>query len=174
MALGPGRFAPEPPRERPDSPPRRYGVPRRGGTFIDWAHVIERLSSAEGYWIGTVTPGGRPHVVPIWGCFVANDLYLETGAPGTVKNRNLAANPNVFIHLDDVNDVIVVRGLGVEIKPDRDLGEALAAAMRGKYKGYDPTPDSWDGGGMWRVEPESVLAWKAMPTATRWRFQKGG
>ena len=45
--------------------------------------------------------------------------------------------------------------------------------MSGKYKGYDPAPDSWDSGGMWRIEPETVLAWKAMPTATRWRFAKG-
>jgi hypothetical protein len=94
--------------------------------------VIDRLTSAEGYWIGTVTPDDRPHVVPIWGCFVAHDLYLETGAPGTVKNRNLAANPNVWVHLDDVRDVVIVRGRALEIRPDRDLGEALAAAMSGK------------------------------------------
>jgi hypothetical protein len=168
--MGPGRFATEPPRERPDSPPKSYGVPRKGGTFIEWSHVIDRLTSAEGYWLGTVTPGDRPHVVPIWGCFVAGDLYLETGAPSTIKNRNLRANQNVFVHLDDVNDVVLVRGTAVEIQPSRELGEALAAAMGGKYKGYDPTPDSWDNGGMWRVEPETVIAWKAMPTSTRWRF----
>lgn len=164
--MGPGRFGTEPNRERPDSPPPSYGVPRRGGTFIEWAHVIERLTSAEGYWIGTVTPKGRPHVVPIWGCFVADDLYLETGAPGTVKNRNLRANANVFIHLDDVNDVVIVRGVAVEIRPDADLGRALAAAMHGKYKDYEPAPDSWDDGGMWRIEPETVLAWMAMPSST--------
>jgi len=45
--------------------------------------------------------------------------------------------------------------------------------MGGKYKGYDPTPDSWDNGGMWRIEPGSVLAWKAMPTSNRWRFPRG-
>ncbi len=149
-------------------------MPRKGGTFIDWAHVIDRLTASEGYWIGTVTPGNRPHVVPIWGCMVGDDLYLETGAPGTIKNRNLAANQNVFVHLDDVNDVILVRGTAVEIvKPEADLGQALAAAMGGKYSGYDPTPDSWDNGGMWRIEPETVIAWKAMPTATRWRFDRG-
>lgn len=170
MALGPGRFGVEPRRERPDSPPKSYGVPRRGGEFIDWSSVIGRLTDAEGYWIGTVTPDSRPHVVPIWGCFIAGDLYLETGAPGTIKNRNLRSNQNVFIHLDGVNDVVIVRGVAVEIRPSPDLGQALAEAMGGKYDGYDPTPDSWDNGGMWRVEPESVLAWKAMPTATRWRF----
>lgn len=168
--MGPGRFAVEPARERPDSPPRSYGVPRWGGEFIDWAYVIDRLRSADGYWLGTVTPDGRPHVVPIWGCFVGDDLYLETGAPGTIKNRNLAWNQNVWVHLDGANDVVIVRGRGVEVRPSKDLGEALAKGMEGKYDGYDPTPDAWDGGGMWRIDPESVLAWKAMPTATRWRF----
>ncbi|HXG26902.1 MAG TPA: pyridoxamine 5'-phosphate oxidase family protein [Candidatus Binatia bacterium] len=172
-AMGPGRFSVEPPRERPDSPPEGYGVPRTGGEFIDWVHVIDRLTTAEGYWLGTVTPDHRPHVVPIWGCFVAGDLYLETGDPNTIKNRNLRANPNVFVHLDDVNDVVLIRGTAVEIAPSRRLGEALAAAMGGKYSGYDPTPDSWDHGGMWRIEPEAVIAWTTMPTASRWRFGRG-
>jgi len=170
MAMGPGRFAAEPRRERPDSPPKSYGVPRKGGKFVDWQHVVDRLASAEGYWIGTVRPDDRPHVVPIWGCFVEHDLYLETGEPGTIKNRNLARNQNVWVHLDDVNDVVIVHGRAVEIRPDRDLGETLAAAMGGKYKDYRPTPDQWDDGGMWRIDPESVLAWQEMPTATRWRF----
>ena len=120
----------------------RRAAPRR--QFIEWSHVIDRLRAAEGYWIGTVTPGNRPHVVPIWGCFVGDDLYLETGAPDTIKNRNLASNQNVFVHLDDVNDVVIIRGMAVEIRPDPELGEGLAAAMGGKYKDYDPTPDSWD------------------------------
>ena len=47
LIVGSGPFATEPPRERPDSPPKSYGVPRRGGEFIEWSHVIERLASAE-------------------------------------------------------------------------------------------------------------------------------
>lgn len=172
--MGPGRFATEPPRERPDSPPKGYGVPRKGGEFIEWAHVIDRLTAAEGYWISTVTPDNRPHTVPIWGCVVGDDLYLETGDPNTQKNVNLRSNQNVFVHLDDVNDVVLVRGRAVEVvRPDRELGEGLAAAMGGKYAGYDPTPDSWDAGGMWRIDPSSVIAWTTMPTATRWRFPRG-
>jgi len=86
---------------------------------------------------------------------------------------NLRSNQNVFVHLDDVNDVVLVRGTAVEIKPSRELGEALAAAMHAKYPDYEPTPDSWDGGGMWRIEPEAVIAWTTMPTSTRWRFGSG-
>src|SRR3954468_24519619 len=144
--MGPGHFAIEPPRERPDSPPAGYGVPQQGGTFIEWSHVMERLTSAEGYWLATITPGNRPHVVPVWGCIVGDDLYLETGDPATIKNRNLAANSNVVVHLDGVNDTVIVRGRAVEVRPEPDLGAALADAMHAKYPDYEPTPDSWDRG----------------------------
>ena len=49
VAFRRGAFAEEPPRERPDSPPKSYGVPRKGGTFIEWPHVVERLRTASGY-----------------------------------------------------------------------------------------------------------------------------
>ena len=107
-----GPFAVEPTRERPDGPPASYGVPRKGGMFIEWSSVIERLTTAEAYWIGTVMPDGRPHVVPVWGTLFEGDLFLETGSPLTVKNRNLAANRNVVVHLDGINDVLIVRGVG--------------------------------------------------------------
>jgi hypothetical protein len=170
----PGPFRVEPRRERPDSPPRSYGVPRRGGTFIEWSHVIERLTEAEGYWIATVMAGGKPHVVPVWGILFEGDLFLETGAPTTVKNRNLAANRNVVVHLDGVGDAVIVRGTAERIPADPAFRQRLASAMQRKYggpeSGYIPEPDRWDLGSAWRIAPESVLAWRDMPTATRWRF----
>ena len=165
-----GTFSEEPPRHRPDSPPPSYGVPRRGGEFIAWDRVVERIRTAEAYWLATVTPGGRPHVVPIWGVFLDDELYLETGAPDTIKNRNLAANPEVAVHLDGINDAVIVRGVAREVHPERPLGEALASSFTAKYEGYNPAPDSWAKGGLVRVEPRTLLAWQAMPTATRWRF----
>ncbi len=170
----PGPFATEPPRERPDSPPKSYGVPPRGGTFIEWSTVIERLTTAEAYWIGTVMPDGRPHVVPVWGTLFEGDMFLETGSPLTVKNRNLAANRNVVVHLDGINDALIVRGVVERIQPDPEFRRRLAATMKAKYGGqysdYEPEPERWDKGSAWRIAPESVLAWRDMPTATRWRF----
>jgi hypothetical protein len=58
--------------------------------------------------------------------------------------------------------------------PTGGLAGALARAMHDKYHAleplYEPAPDSWDEGGLIEVVPRSVLAWKDMPTATRWRF----
>jgi hypothetical protein len=163
-------FEREPPRERPDSPPASYGVPRRGGAFVDWSHVVERLDRATAYWLATVTPGGRPHVVPIWGVCVDHELYLETGAPGTIKNRNLATNAEVVVHLDDPDDVVLLRGRAIPCAPSTALGPALAAAFHAKYPGYEPSASSWDHGGLVRIEPRTVLAWRDMPSATRWRL----
>lgn len=172
-----GLFDVEPLRERPAGPPPSYGVPREGGTFIDWSTVVDRLTTAEAYWLGTVTPDGRPHVVPVWGILFEGGLFLETGSPATMKNRNLAANRNVVVHLDGINDALIVRGTADRVPTDKAFRHRLAAAMKGKYGGnypdYEPEPDRWDEGSAWQIHPESVLAWREMPTATRWRFETG-
>jgi hypothetical protein len=91
-----------------------------------------------------------------------------------LKNRNLAANRNVVVHLDGINDALIVRGKAERVPADHAFRQRLAAAMKAKYGGgypdYEPEPDRWDKGSAWRIEPESVLAWRDMPTATRWRF----
>jgi hypothetical protein len=79
-----GTFDRPPQPQRPLSPPESYGVPPRGGELVDWDHVVERLRTATGYWLATVSPSNRPHVVPIWGVLVEGELYLETGAPDTI------------------------------------------------------------------------------------------
>lgn len=167
-----GTLSSEPRRDRPDSPPPSYGVPRKGGEWVPWERTVDRLREAEAYWLATVTPGGRPHVVPIWGVVVDDELYLETGAPNTIKNRNLATNPEVLVHLDGINDAVIVRGVARETRPEPPLGEAIAAAFTGKYRGYDPAPDQWDRGGLYRVVPRTILAWLGMPTSTRWTFEE--
>ena len=165
-----GAFGHAPPAERPRSPGVDYGVPTDGGSMIDWARSIERLRTADAYWLATTGPDRAPHVVPVWGVLVNDDLYLETGAPNTKKVRNLGANPAVAVHLDGVNDALIVHGVAVSCKPDADLGNALATAFHAKYSGYAPAAADWDDGGLHRLEPRVMLAWGDMPTATRWRF----
>ena len=165
-----GAFGQAPPAERPRTPDVAYGVPVHGGSMVEWADSVERLRTAEAYWLATTGPDKAPHVVPVWGVLVGDDLYLETGAASTKKVRNLAANPAVALHLDGVNDALIVHGTAVACRPDADLGNALAAAFHAKYAGYEPGAADWDDGGLHRVEPRVMLAWRDMPTATRWRF----
>ena len=81
-------------------------------------HRVERLRTAEAYWLATTGPDRAPHVVPVWGVLVDDDLYLETGAANTKKVRNLAANSAVAIHLDGINDALIVHGTAVACRPD--------------------------------------------------------
>jgi len=165
-----GAFGHALPAERPRTPDVDYGVPAEGGSMIGWSESVERLRTAEAYWLATTAPDRAPHVVPVWGVLVGDDLYLETGAANTKKARNLAADPAVAVHLDGVNDALIVHGIAVACMPDPDLGKALAAAFHAKYSGYEPGPNDWDDGGLHRIEPRVMLAWSDMPTATRWRF----
>lgn len=173
MTSGRGAFADPPRRERPTTPGRSYGVPQRGGKFIDWSFVCERLTSERNYWVATVGPNGRPHAVPIWGVFVGDDLFLETD-PATRKGRSLARNPAVVVHLDDGERAVIVEGRAAPLRPDGEQARRIATAFASKYPGYAPAPDSWSGGGLYVVEPEVVFAWRDMPTATRWRFPARG
>jgi hypothetical protein len=66
---------------------------------------------------------------------------------------------------------VIVFGSAEPFLPDPDTGRLIAAAMHAKYPGYEPEADSWDEGGLFRIEPRTVHAWHDMPTATRWRFR---
>jgi hypothetical protein len=170
----PGAFATQPAPERPTTPDRGYGVPAAGGEMIDWASCVDRLRTANAYWLATVSPNRRPRVVPVWGVMVDDALYLETGAPNTAKVRDIAVNDAIAIHLDGVNDALILHGRAVLARPNSALGLALAAAFKQKYTTYAPSPHDWDEGGLHKVVPTVMLAWREMPTATRWRFPHQG
>lgn len=165
-----GAFAEPSPPERPATPGVAYGVPASGGELRPWDEVFERLRDASAYWLATVSSRTRPHVVPVWGVIVDDELYLEIGSTSTAKARNLEANREIQVHLDGTGDVVIVRGRAQDIVPGPALGAEIAAAMHEKYGDYDPSPTEWDEGGLIRVVPRTVLAWRDMPTATRWRF----
>lgn len=65
---------------------------------VAWPEVIERLTlaasveSPTAYWLATVGPDGRPHVVPVLVVCLDGAVYFCSGA-ATRKGRNLADNP---------------------------------------------------------------------------------
>jgi hypothetical protein len=58
-------------------------------------------------------------------------------------------------------------------KPDPAIAGMVSEGYIAKYKdmGYAPSPEMWDGGGLFIFTPKKVLAWTKFPDdATRWRF----
>ena len=170
MSTSLGAFASPPEAQRPISPPASYGVPPAGGEMMPWSFVTEQLARARNYWIVTVGPGERPHSAPVWGAFVADDLFFET-SPTTRKGRNLARNPGAVVHTESGDDVVIVEGRAAPLHSTPQNLEELVRAFKEKYDGYEPDPDEWETGSLYRVTPTVIFAWRDMPTATCWRFR---
>lgn len=155
--------------------PSGYGLPDDVAGLLDWPQVRARLVESKSYWMATVRPDGRPHVVPRWGVWLDDRLYYD-GSPATVHARNLAGNPACHLNLENGTEAVMIDGTSVATRADADgLGARLAEAF-GKYHqdGYRPEADSWagqDGGGLRVFTPKTALAWFSFPAdATRFRF----
>ena len=150
--------------------PAVYGLPKHNKGLLPWSHVSERMAQAQVYWITTVDPSGRPHATPVDGLWLDDRLYFG-GSQETRRNRNLAQNPAVCVHLESGSDVLILNGEVQELgKEDRELAQRLANASNEKY-GYGTKADDYLAGGTFAFRPQKVIAWKRLfKDATRWEF----
>ncbi len=156
--------SPAPRAEQLDLPPE-YGSPSR---LLDWDVVRRRLEQAPHYWLATVRPDGRPHVVPLDGLWLDGRWYFG-GSAHAVKHRNLLANAHATIHLDDAQSAVIVEGMCEWARPDAATARRLAQASKAKY-GYGPPPEAYLDG-VWRLRPVRILAWTDLTgDATRFVF----
>jgi hypothetical protein len=149
--------------------PTEYGIPKHNKGLLPWSHVTDRMTQAMHYWICTVGPDSRPHVTLVDGLWLDDHLYFG-GSPQTRRNRNLASNPAVSVHLDGSTDVVILHGEAPLSTPDHALAVRLAKASAQKY-GYAPKPEDYEASGVYVLRPRVVFAWKEFPKdVTRWHF----
>jgi len=151
-----------------------YGIPKHMNGLLDWSYVEGRMSTAINYWIVTADLQNKPAVTPVWGVWLDNQLYFD-GSPNTRRGRNISANPQVAVHLEDGTQALIMDGFAVILdgKPNPAIAESVSEGYRAKYSemGYSPTPDMWDNGGLFIFTPKKVLAWTKFPEdTTRWRL----
>ncbi|MEP6480193.1 MAG: pyridoxamine 5'-phosphate oxidase family protein [Rhodoglobus sp.] len=163
-----------PRRERP-SFPDGYGLPDTDEGMLEWEVIERRLVDSKHYWLATVRPDGRPHVVPRWGVWLDGRLYYD-GSPATRHARNVEANPACTLTLEDGANAVILDGRSEASRADaKGLGSRISAAFA-KYHddGYSPSADAWageQGGGLRVFTPQTALAWTKFPTdATRFVF----
>jgi hypothetical protein len=146
-----------------------YGIASGPDGTLPWDWATERLEKSRNYWICTTRVDGRPHAMPVWGLWLADAIFFSTD-PESWKARNLAARPDVVIHLESGDETVVTEGVVERVPGDR-LPDDFVAAYATKYgHTLDVTNPDF---AFFRMRPAKVLAWREedFPTsATRFTF----
>jgi PPOX class probable F420-dependent enzyme len=105
-----------------------YGIagPRAGSGLLPWSWAEQRLASSHDYWLATVGPAGRPHVMPVWGVWDGRSLWFSS-SPGSRKTRNLSLDPRAAVTTDNPREPVVVEGRASRVSDE--AGNATFAGM---------------------------------------------
>jgi general stress protein 26 len=160
----------------------RFSSP--GATALAWTDAEQQLQDAEVFWLSTVRPEGRPHVVPLIAVLLDSALYFATSQEER-KVKNLLQNNHVTITtgcnaLSEGLD-IVVEGKAMAVNDDatlRRVADAYAAKYGegwrlpiGDVRFFEVTPTKAFGFG----RHEARASWGPPPAGgfsqTRWRFE---
>jgi hypothetical protein len=159
-----------PTASRPHMP--GYGIADASGGkgLLPWSWATERLSKAHTYWIATTRPGGRPHMMPVWGIWIDNSFYFSTGRDSR-KAQNLISNPGCVVATEQAGDSVIIEGTA-RLVSETSLLKQCRAAYQLKY--------DWDmeanGEPFYEVRPAIVFGFietgdAFTETATRWTFR---
>ena len=162
----------EPTASRPYMP--GYGLldAAQGTGLLPWSWAVERLTRSHDYWVATVRPDGRPHVMPVWGVWMDDALWFSSSR-GSRKARNLAANAHCAITTDNAYEPVVIEGEAALIDDLAAIG-AFVTELNGKYKTdysidfFNPTDNA-----CFRVRPAWAFGLTEADftgTPTRWTF----
>lgn len=150
--------------------PEAYGIPKdgSGAEILPWDEIEKWLVKSRNYWITSTHPDGRPHAIPVWGLWLDGAILFSTSRHSR-KGRNLAERPDVIVHLESGDEVVILEGR-VEDVSKTDLGRYMDEYDK-KY-GFRPDPPG-DDDVVYRLRPKVALTWleRDYPnTATRWAF----
>jgi nitroimidazol reductase NimA-like FMN-containing flavoprotein (pyridoxamine 5'-phosphate oxidase superfamily) len=158
---------------RPEIP--GYGLPKSKKGLLPWKWAEERLKKSRQYWIATVRPDQRPHVMVVWALWMNGLLYFSTGAKSR-KAENLAKNPHCTMCTENAAEAVIVEGV-VETERNREIVRKFVSLYEKKYQ--------WKLGEMgedlmalnqplYYLRPKVGFGFwekKFAPTATRWLFE---
>jgi PPOX class probable F420-dependent enzyme len=150
-----------------------YGIVTSTDGLLPWSWAAERLERSHDFWLATVCPDGRPHVMPVWGVWDGASLWFSTGARSR-KARNLARDPRATMTTVDAAEPVIVEGT-VHLIRERAAVEEFAARVNAKYDS-DYAVDFFLAEATLRLAPVAAFGLRQddfTGSPTRWRFGPG-
>jgi general stress protein 26 len=151
-----------------------YGIAGadQGSGLLDWSWAAQRLTEARNYWVATVWPTGRPHLMPVWAMWDDSMLWFSS-AVGSRKTKNLRADSNCVI-TTDASDPVIIEGQAAMVTEPARL-QRVIDLMNAKYATHievgflDPAVNATFG-----VRPHRVFGMQDADftgSPTRWIFE---
>ncbi len=125
----------------------------QGAGLLPWRWAVARLERSHDYWVATVRPDGRPHVMPVWGVWM-DDAHCA-------------------ITTDNAYEPVVIEGEAASIDGPAAIGTFVAEINR-KYETdysidfFNPTDNA-----CFRARPTWAFGLTEADftgTPTRWTF----
>ncbi len=121
--------------------------------LLPWSFAEKRLRAAHNYWLCSTREDGRPHAAPVWGLWREGRFLFSTD-PASQKARNLAANPQIIVHVESGAEVVLVEGRA-------SPAELTTAVDRAYHRKYGTHLIGFPGPMMLlSVTPSSAQAWR--------------
>jgi PPOX class probable F420-dependent enzyme len=122
--------------------------------------------------LATADASGAPHVIPICYALVGAQIYLvidekpKRTRTGLKRLRNIAANPQVALVIDDYDEdwtrlaYLLVQGHAAMVETDDEYATALAVLQQ-RYPQYRSMPLEFETHPMVRITPTRSHLWRA-------------
>jgi hypothetical protein len=147
-----------------------------------WAETVARVPEGATYWLATVGPGGRAHLVPLLAVWVDGVLHFAAGET-TRKARNVMRDARCALGVNAAGVDLVVEGEAVKVR-DETVLRRVADAYASRYKWHVTVRDGafHDEEGAPSAGPPPYDVYRLVPTRayglgttneprpTRWRF----
>ncbi|MDT7726802.1 MAG: hypothetical protein QOI21_3378 [Actinomycetota bacterium] len=110
-----------------------YGIlpAGEGSGLLPWSWAQARLEDSHDYWLSTVTPGGRPHLMPVWAVWLDSAVWFSSSLKSR-KIRNVLAGSDVSIATGDPLSPVVVEGTA-RVVTDTPSIQRFLDTMNAKY-----------------------------------------
>jgi len=161
----------QPTADRP-AIPREYGVSTGSKGMLGWETVEAQLAAARLFWVATASADGRPRVRPVDGTWFEGSIYVG-GSPETAWVRDLLANPNVSVHLDSTDGIVIIDGVAASGGGgiSGDAAERLADLQDERFPYGRPKAEDYAALGSITIRPRVIVAWRDFAKdPTRFRF----